>query len=183
MKSDTLHLRGHKVVEATNFREDDPLLKAFAMRSPLGPFRRMTASDWVTKFTSTALSGRVPPQLHELHSIAKTTSAYGVLYYPLFLKGLEELYRTADAACKLFCERHGNGNGAFKLRIDRLRNHGIFTVNEHIQWLAFKELRNASSHATETTMQAPGDCLGLVREVTGAINRLYSTPMGDVTIG
>ena len=176
MTGDESRLAGHKQVNADNFTDDDPLLKHFQMRSPVGPFREMASRDWVREFTNTGLSHKVPQDIHDLHAVAKTLSAYGALYYPLFLKGLEEAYRTADAACKLRCGELGKPKGTFKGRIDRLKDYGLLTADEHDQWTGFRKLRNASSHADEATVWLPGVCLSTFRDVTGAINRLFSIP-------
>jgi hypothetical protein len=87
-----------KSLTLDNWQECDPTYAAFHRFPQDLDFRPVTAADWPTEILAPQLGPNVPPQVQRLYEVARGVLAYGYCYHPLYLLGIEQVSRVAEAA-------------------------------------------------------------------------------------
>jgi hypothetical protein len=174
---------GFKKLNPENFLDVDPQTQSFANRSdPLsGGTREMSRDEFLSYIFAPQLTAAVPEDVRSALEGARGAMCYGYFFYPLFMVGVEQSFRTAEAAARL---RAGQLNGPRTARfvelIEFLLNAGAIAQADRDQWDAIRRLRNEAAHPKFQQLVPPGPCVEMLTTVCHAINRLFAQPQREI---
>lgn len=135
----------------------------------------MTADDWAKPLLAVQLAPSVPENTRALFDVARGSTLYGSLFYPLFALGLEGVYRAADAATAEACTLRNltPASDYFVDRLKALKDTAALSRADYDRWTALRKLRNEASHPEKPTILPPGQVLPLLRQIAEDINALF----------
>ena len=167
-----------KNLTAENWLDSDPIIASGVfVRLSLadGKVQQTTAHGWTERLLAVQVSPGVPDAVRDQIAIARGAMIYGSLFYPLFTLGLEQLFRITESAARA---------KAVQLNMPKDRNYhailtdfhaaGALTDDEHREWTGVRRFRNATTHADQAMILAPGAALGMFATIVASINRLFS---------
>ena len=165
---------GFKEITASNWLEQDPVLKGFVRIDPnLGPVE-LSGDDWAAAFLEPSLDPVVLDEIQGLFEVARGAMIYGNFFYPLFTLGAEQLYRVAEAAVKQKCTQMGEVSlRSFYNRINWLHEKSVILSADVPRWHAVRKLRNYASHPNWQQIMAPGNALGTLETLSDLINHIF----------
>jgi hypothetical protein len=167
---------GFKILTPKDWLEPDEtslkLLTGFAT----GQQRQDPGARWINHVLESCLSHGVPLDVRKLFEVARATIAYGILFYPLFALGLEQLARVAEAAIVHKCravEIDAHDLSMFDA-IESLAKAGELSEDEKALWHSLRKARNVASHAKSQMILPPGMVLGAIGRYASHINSLFA---------
>jgi hypothetical protein len=166
---------GFKQIDASNWQEPDPMMRAFVRIDPeYGP-TDMEAKDWVEAILTPSLLETVPEDVRALFEVARGAMVYGFFFYPLFTLAAEQLFRVSEAAISHKCRsmQAKRSIKSFASRIEWLIEQGAIPSAQLPRWHATKELRNLASHPERQSIMAPGNAIGIMETTASLINSLF----------
>lgn len=140
-----------------------------------GTVAELTADDWTARLLEIHISSAVPDSVRDQVEIARGAMIYGSLFYPLFTLGLEQLFRVSEAAARAKAAQLDirNDRTYYEVLAD-LRARNMLTDSDHDVWSHMRRFRNATTHAQDAMILAPGAAIGMFATVAAAINQLFT---------
>jgi len=135
----------------------------------------LTKEVLAERFLSIDLSPDVPPEIRTLYRTARGVLLYGYFFYPLFVVGLGEISRTAEAAAaRRFKDLNGpKKRRTFAARLEWLHEAGHLRDEEKFIWDTIRRDRNETAHPTYQMVQPPADLVRDLRVAAHCINCLF----------
>lgn len=166
---------GIKKLTTENWLEGDDILKAFVRLDATGRRSALTKEVLAERFLSIDLSEEVPSKIQTLYRTARGVLLYGYFFYPLYVVGLGEISRTAEAAItRKFKELRGpKKSGTFAARLEWLHEAGHLTDKEKFIWDTIRRDRNETAHPSYQMVQPPADLVRDLRVTAHCINCLF----------
>lgn len=166
---------GFKRLTADNWTDPDPVNRHFARISPIAGPISMEGDDWAREFLAVSVADHVPKEVADLFAVARGAMLYGWFFYPLFRIGEEQLFRVLETAARIRYAELGGGAAmpSFKKTIDYLLERGVIAADQLQRWEAARQLRNHSSHPSNTTVTTPGSVLGTLALCAGDLDALF----------
>jgi hypothetical protein len=161
---------GMKAISPENWCEPDPT-NAMLGWSP-------NPEAVVAELMRPQLSARVPLDLAQLFETARGAMCYGLLFYPLWTVGAEQLFRVMEAAVRVRCQElqaTGRDLHNFKAMIEFLEATVPASV-AGINWDGIRFRRNEAAHPKFQTFMGPALAMPVVEPVADALNRLFEVP-------
>ena len=135
----------------------------------------LTSDDWTARLLEVHVSPAVPNAVRDQVEIARGAMIYGSLFYPLFTLGLEQLFRVSEAAVRAKAVQLGLSNdGTYYEILANLRTGNVLTESDHDAWSHIRQFRNATTHARDAMILAPGAAIGMFAGIVGSINQLFA---------
>lgn len=166
---------GIKKLTPENWLEGDDILRAFVRLQADGSRSPLTKEVLAESFLSVDVSDLVPEEIQTLFRTARGVLPYGYFFYPLYVVGLGELSRTAEAAV---ARRYRDLEGPRKLktfaaRLEWLDEHCHLSEREMFIWDGLRRERNEMAHPSYQMIQPPGNVAGHLRIVAHCISCLF----------
>lgn len=107
--------------------------------------------------------------------IARGAMIYGSLFYPLFTLGLEQLLRVSEAAARAKAAQLGlpSDRRYYEILADLLARN-VLIESDNDAWSHIRQFRNATTHARDAMILAPGAAIGIFAKVVRSINELFA---------
>jgi hypothetical protein len=166
-----------KTITAANLPEPDPLTMAFSnlFDSVTGETRQMSRDEFLAYILEPPLVEPVPLDIRTLIEGARGAMCYGYFFYPLFMVGVEQLFRTAEAAARHRARQLGGPwSSKFSQVVEFLVAQGTVPETDKDRWDHIRRLRNEASHPKFQQVMTPGPCVDTLVMVVDAINQLFS---------
>lgn len=166
-----------KSIDEKNWLEADPVTHLLSNQiDSSGNLGQMTGEDWLSLILEAKLAVDVPVEIRRLFEVARGTMAYGYFFYPLFTLGCEQLYRVAESAVSVKCERLHAPKGVKRFidKIEFLEKNGTISSLDVMIWNAFRGLRNESSHPKNQSIFTPGIAIPQIELIAKQISSLFS---------
>lgn len=167
---------GFKTLRAKDWLEpDETSLKLLAPLSQ-SKHRQDPETRWIKHVLEPSLAPEVPLEVRRLFEVARATIAYGLLFYPLFAIGLEQLARVAEAAIVHRCRLANIGTNDLTMyaAIEELVKAGELTEDQKLLWHSLREARNVASHPKSQMILPPGMVLGAIDRYAKHIGTLFT---------
>lgn len=166
---------GIKKLTVDNWLEGDEILRAFVRLDAHGNRSPLTKEVLAERFLSIELSPRVPTEIQTLFRTGQGVLLYGYFFYPLYVVGLGEISRTAEAAV---VRRHKDlagpkKGGTFASRLDWLHETSHIGDREKFIWDTIRRDRNETAHPRYQMVQPPSDLAHDLRLVAHCISCLF----------
>lgn len=164
-----------KELTAENWLEQDAVSRMFYGLFKYGTRYSPTGDDWARMILEITLGDYVPTEVTDLFAVARGALVYGFLFYPLYTLGLEQVFRTAEAAVSLRCKLGGelDTKASFYEKIEWLKRQSLLSETETEKWHLVRKARNSSSHLEEQQIIPPGVSVGQVKDIVAMINSLF----------
>ncbi len=128
---------------------------------------------WIDTIQSPTIDLNVPKEIRTLFEVAKGCITYGVLFYPLFSIGTEQLFRLCETAIRDRAQSFGGHHDLhFKDAITFLIKKGVILEENRFRWDAIWSFRNSTSHPTMQMIIPPAQAAGFLTDVADDINYL-----------
>lgn len=182
----TEYRHGIQVLTEANFLEPSETALMF---SPFGlsttgpaPSTHNEVRSRVGRFTSVELHDGVPEQLWRMFEVAKGAMVYGILFYPLYTLGTEQIYRTFEYLVKLQYEnlRGEKAQADLKSKVQWLIDNGHFPQPAPDAWMAMYHLRNIAAHPNMQTIETPAGASRTLRSMKNLIEHFYPKQGGEM---
>lgn len=161
-------------VTVNNHLQRDPRLDGWTVDG-IGSFSHST-EDWVQMILSIEIQGSLPAALREIYEHAQSCMVYGCYHYSLFTLGSEELFRFNESALRAAISEMGASAAVLKKNyaklIDWAKDEALIDPDSANRWHAGRQLRNSTSHKSETMLLGPNDALwqlSITKELTEAV--------------
>lgn len=166
---------GIKKLTTDNWLERDDILRAFVRLDATGKRSALTKEVLIQRFLSIELSPDVPSEIQTLFRTARGVLLYGFFFYPLYVVGLGEISRTAEAAvARRFKDLGGpKKRETFAGRLEWLHQNGRLTDEEKFIWDTIRHDRNEAAHPRYQMVQPPADLVRNLRVVAHCICCLF----------
>lgn len=166
---------GIKKLTTENWLEGDDILKAFVRLDSTGRRSALTKEVLAERFLSIGLSPGVPTEIQTLYRTARGVLLYGYFFYPLYVVGLGEISRTAEAAvARRFKDLNGpRKRRTFATRLEWLHEGGQLTDKEKFIWDTIRSERNETAHPSYQMVQPPSDLARDLRVAAHCISCLF----------
>ena len=166
-----------KTLTSANLLEPDPLTIAFSnlLDVSTGTARQMSRDEFLAFSLEPQLIEAVPQDVRTLMEGARGAMCYGYFFYPLFMVGVEQLFRTAEAAARQRARQlDGPWRSKFFQVVDFLVVQGIVSEADKDRWNTIRRLRNEASHPKFQQVMTPGPCVDTLVTIASAINKLFT---------
>lgn len=167
---------GIKEINLDNWMEPDKVLRGFVRITPDGKSKTLAGDDYLKLILKPCLIKSVPNEVQTLFEVARGAMVYGYFFYPLYNLALEQLFRVAEAAVTFKCKELNapKSRDKFSKKIKWLVSEKIIREEEFNRWDAIRHLRNFASHPKDQTILPPGSATGMMEDIAGQINALFS---------
>ena len=167
---------GFKELTPSNWLEPDNISFKLLSTTVSGDIHPDPGGRWIRLVLEPTLAENVPIEVRRLFKVARSTIAYGFLFYPFMALGLEQLARVAEAAIIHRCKMEGAPKS--KLKFDRgiewLSKRSILDKDQKKMWHSMRDARNVASHPTNQMILPPGAVVGGLERIASRINGLFS---------
>lgn len=166
---------GIKKLTVENWLDGDEILKAFVRLDAYGNRSPLTREVLAERFMSIELSPHVPAEIQTLYRTARGVLLYGYFFYPLYVVGLGEISRTAEAAvARKFKDSGGpKKRRTFATRLKWLHEAEHLTDKEKFIWETIRRSRNETAHPSYQMVQPPSELVRNLRVTAHCINCLF----------
>lgn len=165
---------GFDQVTWENLKEPAEAMNYFAASGAIGSVVPPPLQYWVESIQKQTLHSEVPRDIRILFETAKGCITYGVLFYPLFTVGSEQLFRLYETAVRLRSIQAGR-----KLRfqygsaLNYLILARVISEDRRYRWEAVRKLRNSTAHPAAQMILPPAQAVHFLQETASDINSLY----------
>ena len=165
---------GLKYITKENAIEIDPTNELWYAYTKENNFEHMDFKVWLDLFNEPKLSEEVPIDVRILFEVARGTIIYGYYYYPLYMVGMEQLFRIMECAVSLKCKEckeFKKGKGTFNQKIKFLSSKGLL---DEEYWELVRNLRNFCSHPNVQNLLPPANVYDELEQCAERINHLFA---------
>lgn len=167
-----------KKLTAENWLTVDPIIASgvfVRLSFADGSLEQITTQDWTERLLAVEVSTAVPDAVRDQVEIARGAMIYGSLFYPLFTLGLEQLFRVTEAAVRAKAGQLGiRKDRKYHEALADLHAATVLTDREHQAWTDVRQLRNATTHASDAMILPPGAAIAMFATIVASINRLFT---------
>lgn len=166
---------GLKKLTVHNWLDGDEILKAFVRLDAHGNRSPLTSEVLAERFLSIDLSPHVPAEIQTLFRTARGVLLYGYFFYPLYVVGLGEISRTAEAAvARRFKDLGGSQKKrTFATRLQWLHQTQHLSDKEKFIWDTIRRARNETAHPSYQMVQPPSELVRDLRVTAHCISCLF----------